>query len=131
MLLQAHNLCYIQQSTHCRRNEGEECVQTTAYFLSMHNNIHRYKCQLRLNYNLVLITVVSNSLAAVVKCQVQCFDGCGLSAVTLSLPNSAAICCASGGSAFIDLLDESAGCQLCSDLEGNHHHTLRKELQRT
>ena len=59
-----------------------------------------------------------------VKCQgnqVQCFDSCGPSAVTLSLSSSAAICCASGGSAFIDLLDESAGCQLCSDLEGNNY----------
>ena len=48
--------------------------------------------------------------------QVQCFDQCGNTAVTLSLTDNTATCCNSGGGAFIDVLNEGAECQECVDL---------------
>lgn len=61
-------------------------------------------------------------LTAVVHCQTECFDGCGVTALSLGLMETARACCTSGAVGYIDLSDEAAGCQLCSNLpsQGNH-----------
>ena len=50
------------------------------------------------------------------QCQVQCFDQCGSTGVTLSLTDMISTCCNNGGGGFIDLLNEGSGCQDCVDL---------------
>ena len=63
-----------------------------------------------------LNTCIQSLIFIASQSQVQCFDQCGTTGVTLSLTDNIATCCNSGGGAFIDLLNEGAGCQECVDL---------------
>ncbi len=47
---------------------------------------------------------------------VECFDACGATAVSLGINPSPAACCNGGGTGFIDLSNEAAGCLECSSL---------------
>ena len=47
---------------------------------------------------------------------VECFDVCGAAAVSLGINPSPAACCNGGGTGFIDLSNEPAGCLECSSL---------------